>query len=254
MPSTRRAPFLALCLAFGCSRSTPEPAQPAPTPAAPTPGPSQRAVPPAAHAQAPAAQGETRGVVRETMNSGGYTYMRLETAAGERWVATTEMPLRVGDSVTVEGGSVMNGFRSRTLDRTFDSILFAGSVRVAGAGNAPAHPPVAPSHPGETPPAPPAGPALHGTVRETMNSAGYTYLRVENAQGSTWAAVPQTAVAVGDVVDVMPGNEMPGFRSRTLDRTFPQLTFSPGLRVAGAPGAAAPAPATGALPPGHPPH
>ncbi len=283
MPSTR----LALCiasLAFGCSQSTPE-ATPRAQAAAETPASAERAEPnsadqlrawiPAANgaaanpgaaapaaaapsgtnAPAPTAHGETRGVVRETMNSGGYTYMRLETSGGERWVATTEMPLHVGDTVSVDGGDVMNGFHSRTLNRTFDSIVFAGAVHVAGANGAAAPAPTAPAAP-EPPtqasPGLPAGAVIHGTVRETMNSGGYTYLRVENAQGSTWAAIPQTTVAVGAVVDVMPGNEMPGFHSRTLDRTFPQLTFSPGLRGAGVAGAAPTGAANGVMPAGHP--
>jgi hypothetical protein len=91
-----------------------------------------------------------------------------------------------------------------------------------------------------------------------MNSGGYTYLRVEGGGASTWVAVPVTTVAVGDEVEVPPGNEMPNFHSRTLDRTFPQLTFSSGVRVLGGaapqarPGPGPVAPGT-PLPPGHPP-
>jgi hypothetical protein len=89
-----------------------------------------------------------------------------------------------------------------------------------------------------------------------MNSGGYTYLRVEGDGASSWAAVPVTTLAVGDEVEVPPGNEMPGFHSRTLDRTFAQLTFASGVRVLRG-GVAQPAPsapsAPSALPPGHPP-
>ncbi|MDB4928817.1 MAG: repeat-containing lipoprotein, partial [Myxococcaceae bacterium] len=103
--------------------------------------------------------------------------------------------------------------------------------------------------------APPAAPAAsgarRGVVRETMDSGGYTYLRVEGDGASAWVAVPVTALAVGDEVEVPAGNEMPGFHSRTLDRTFAQLTFASGVRVVR--GGVAPAPAPAVLPPGHPP-
>ena len=37
-----------------------------------------------------------------------------------------------------------------------------------------------------------AGVTLTGKVAETMNSGGYTYLRLTTAQGDVWAAVPET--------------------------------------------------------------
>jgi hypothetical protein len=275
----------ALCLAllsFGCSQasSDPSPRVTAESPSAPASRPAnpstqlQAWIPsggsasggtpvPTAPAAAPASHGEIRGTVSETMNAAGYTYLRMDSGGGDQWVATTAMPLAVGDRVIVEGGNVMRAFHSRTLDRTFDTILFAGTVRVVGASGATAPAPTAPAPtaPAPTAPAPeavaPAPGTRHGTVRETMNSGGYTYLRVEGGGASAWVAVPETTIAVGDEVDVPPGNEMPGFHSRTLDRTFPQLTFASEVRVVGgaarAPSAPVAAHAPSALPPGHPP-
>ncbi len=77
--------------------------------------------------------GEFGGIVRETMNAANYTYMRIDVAGTERWVATTQMPVAVNDRVVVAGGNVMGNFHSRTLDRTFPEIVFASSVRVNGA-------------------------------------------------------------------------------------------------------------------------
>ncbi len=102
--------------------------------------------------------------------------------------------------------------------------------------------------------------SLRGTVRETMNAAGYTYLRLETTEGaSTWVAAMEMEVAVGDQVVVEGGNEMVDFHSRSLDRTFPSITFASSVRVSGAgaeasaPGHPSGAPAEGELPPGHPP-
>jgi len=103
------------------------------------------------------------GTVAETMNAGGYTYMRLETASGPVWVASMEMPVAVGNRVEAFG-SVMRGFHSSTLDRTFDEIVFAGSARIlegsgAAPGPAPAHGSVpAPAHGGSAPALPPGHP------------------------------------------------------------------------------------------------
>ncbi|MGK2856984.1 MAG: nucleotide-binding protein [Thermoanaerobaculia bacterium] len=65
------------------------------------------------------------GKVLETMNSGGYSYIRLQTAAGEVWTAITEAKIDVGSTITVTPSMTMTDFESPTLNRKFDSIVFA---------------------------------------------------------------------------------------------------------------------------------
>ena len=72
--------------------------------------------------------------------------------------------------------------------------------------------------------------ALQGTVVETMNAAGYTYLQVESAAGKTWVAIPESTVTKGQQVTCLPGMVMENFQSKTLGRTFPTIVFSPGLQ------------------------
>ena len=76
----------------------------------------------------------------------------------------------------------------------------------------------------------PAVISLSGKVVETMNAGGYTYVSVENNGKKTWAAVPATAVKVGQEVTCQPGMEMKNFTSKTLNRTFESIIFSGGLR------------------------
>jgi hypothetical protein len=83
---------------------------------------------------------------------------------------------------------------------------------------------------GELQEEPAAGPAISGTVRETMNAAGYTYMRLETADGMTWVAANRTAVAIGDQVHAT-GTVMHDFRSNSLDRTFDRLVLAPSIRV-----------------------
>ena len=45
----------------------------------------------------PVPDGAIRGTVLETMNSGGYTYVFIETDQDKRWVAARETAVQVGD-------------------------------------------------------------------------------------------------------------------------------------------------------------
>ena len=75
-----------------------------------------------------------------------------------------------------------------------------------------------------------------GKVVETMNSGGYTYVKVAIGGGEVWAAGPETAVAVGDTVSLPEGAPMKGYHSKTLDRTFDMVYFVPAIGKGGASG------------------
>lgn len=68
-----------------------------------------------------------------------------------------------------------------------------------------------------------------GTVVETMNSGGYTYLLIEEGEQKRWAAIPNSEVKVGQQVELAPGMTMNQFTSKTLGRTFDAIVFSRGL-------------------------
>ncbi len=70
--------------------------------------------------------------ILETMDSGGYTYVRLQTGDGEIWAAGPNTPVAVGDQIVLGGGMVMNDFHSSSLDRTFESILFLSALSKPG--------------------------------------------------------------------------------------------------------------------------
>jgi hypothetical protein len=78
---------------------------------------------------APVPAGMVRGTVLETMNSGGYTYMFIDTAQDQRWVATRETSVRVGDVIQTTPGMAMQGFTSNTLNRTFNVVYFVDSLQ-----------------------------------------------------------------------------------------------------------------------------
>lgn len=100
----------------------------------------------------------------------------------------------------------------------------------------------------------PAAAGVTGSVLETMDAAGYTYLKLKTAEGETWAAVNEAKVAVGDTVTVLSPMEMTDFESPTLNRKFDRILFgtlgpsSAAAPPAGEAGMAAMAPAHGAVP------
>ncbi len=75
----------------------------------------------------------------------------------------------------------------------------------------------------------PAQAVISGTVLETMNAAGYTYLQVDTGTDQPWVAIPETQLAVGDQVSYRQGMVMKNFPSKSLDRTFESIVFSSGL-------------------------
>lgn len=82
-------------------------------------------------------KGAGGGTVAETMVSGGYVYVRL--AEDDSWLASSPVPVSVGDRVAYASGAMMKDFYSRTLDRTFDSILFVMKLDIDSQTDADTH-------------------------------------------------------------------------------------------------------------------
>ena len=72
------------------------------------------------------------GKVVETMNAGGYTYVRVDTGKEKLWAAAPQFDVKVGEKVTVPEGMPMTNFKSNSLNRTFEIVYF---VPVIGKGD-----------------------------------------------------------------------------------------------------------------------
>jgi hypothetical protein len=77
------------------------------------------------------------GKVVETMNSGGYTYALLKKDGAMTWVALPKSNLAVGNEITCQPGMVMNNFRSPSMNRTFDHIVFSRGITSFSGDSAP---------------------------------------------------------------------------------------------------------------------
>jgi len=111
----------------GCTRDQPPPpAPPAPTSLSPAAASPPPAAPPVAGEES------VEGTVIETMSSAGYTYAKLDDGHRQVWVAGPETTIAVGAKVAKVSGTAMPGFRSTTLNRTFDLIYFVNVLTVTG--------------------------------------------------------------------------------------------------------------------------
>lgn len=80
---------------------------------------------------AAAAGPSIEGKVVEVMQVPNYTYLRLETAQGEVWAAVPTAEVKQGATVGVANAAAMDGFHSKTLNKTFDRIMFGTLAQAA---------------------------------------------------------------------------------------------------------------------------
>lgn len=100
----------------------------------------------AAAAPAPVLSKETLGgKVVETMDSGGYTYANLQKDGSAIWVALPVTQLKIGQEVEIVNAMPMKSFTSKSLNRTFDLIYFAGGFVQKGQPAVGSAPPIAPN-------------------------------------------------------------------------------------------------------------
>jgi hypothetical protein len=191
--------FSAVVVAVACGR---EAATSSPAPRTPS------------AAAAAAVSDRISGTVVETMDSGGYTYVRLKTASGETWAAVIQAKVEAGAELTVVGSAWMENFESKTLGRKFDRILFgsletAATPAAAAAALPPGHP-----NPGA------AGAPWHPAP---VRGAELDPIKVEKAAGGLTVAEihAQRAELAGQTVLVR--GKVTKFLSGILDRNWLHL-------------------------------
>jgi hypothetical protein len=70
------------------------------------------------------------GKVLATLDAPGYTYMELANTEKRFWIAAPTTKVKVGDRIRFDQSLVMKNFNSKTLNRTFDQIIFVNSATV----------------------------------------------------------------------------------------------------------------------------
>ena len=176
------------------------------------------------------------GEVSEAIQTGSYTYLHVTKDGQDEWLAIPSREVAVGAEVRYGNGAVMKDFHSGSLNRTFEEVLFLGSVEIVGeptAAATPDLPPTAALPPGHAPVAPaPADLPNSGVVSEAINAGDYTYLNVTDGAAESWLAIPHRDISVGAHVRYAAGMSMKDFHSSSLDRTFEEVLFLGGVEVA----------------------
>lgn len=112
-------------------------------------------------------------------------------------------------------------------------VLIASPL--AASAETPAQPSTAPAalpsgHPSTTnvmAMLPPPIPKLtqEGKVLSVINAAGYTYVEVQLGKKTQWIAAQPVVAEKGNTILFDDGAAMADFYSKTLNRTFPSITF-----------------------------
>lgn len=66
-----------------------------------------------------------KGTIIESQDVKKYTYLHLKDSTGQIWAAIPKTPVEIGKDIAISDIIVMKDFDSKTLDKTFDIILFA---------------------------------------------------------------------------------------------------------------------------------
>ena len=73
--------------------------------------------------------------------------------------------------------------------------------------------------------APEAAPTQTATVVSSIDIPQFTYIEVKQNNQTRWLAASTIAVKKGDTIQFDAGSTIPDFKSKTLNRSFPGMTF-----------------------------
>lgn len=73
---------------------------------------------------------DNEGIVVSHMDAGGYTYMELDNGGNKFWIAAPTTTVNNGDHVRFVENMVMTNFTSKTLNRTFSTLIFVTSTEI----------------------------------------------------------------------------------------------------------------------------
>lgn len=69
------------------------------------------------------------GKVLEKTDSNEFTYLKVATDTGERWVVVPATTVTIGEAVVIEGGEVLQNFPSKAMGQTFAELIAAPGIK-----------------------------------------------------------------------------------------------------------------------------
>jgi hypothetical protein len=76
------------------------------------------------------AKNSYEGIVTDVLQGGGYTYLEIQEKTEKKfWIAVSGQDIKKGIEVRFDEELVAKDFKSKSLDRTFDSLMFASNLQ-----------------------------------------------------------------------------------------------------------------------------
>lgn len=72
-------------------------------------------------------------IVEEKIDANNYSYLKVKEKDKEYWIAVNKMDINVGEYVIFSKSMEMKNFKSESLDKTFESILFVDDAKKSGS-------------------------------------------------------------------------------------------------------------------------
>jgi hypothetical protein len=83
----------------------------------------------------PSGDGAVTVKVKTVEQVPNYTYLLVKGKGPAYWIAVSSTEIEVGESITYEGGMIMENFHSKELDRTFEKVIFLDGLEENQASN-----------------------------------------------------------------------------------------------------------------------
>ncbi|HMN23555.1 MAG TPA: hypothetical protein PKE38_03590 [Ignavibacteriaceae bacterium] len=71
--------------------------------------------------------------VKEKIDANNYSYLKVKDKDKEYWIAVNKMDIETGEYVIFSKAMEMKNFKSESLDRTFETILFVDDAKKSGS-------------------------------------------------------------------------------------------------------------------------
>ena len=72
-----------------------------------------------------------KGKVLSSIDASIYTYIEVSEGGKTVWIAAPTVAVKKGDMINFSDGATMSNFYSKSLDRTFEKVIFVGKAVVS---------------------------------------------------------------------------------------------------------------------------
>jgi hypothetical protein len=68
------------------------------------------------------------GQVTEILDAGNFIFVLMASNKEKVWVTVPKVDVEIGETVTMNDATLLENFHSKTLNRTFDTVMFSSGI------------------------------------------------------------------------------------------------------------------------------